>query len=58
MITKQEYERMLIEIYELLSCDNTLEEEKELMRLCDLVEEYEQEYYPMLESLDNDDDVW
>jgi hypothetical protein len=48
MITQEEYEGMLIEIYELMDADDGSEEEKELIRLCDLVEEYENEYYPIL----------
>lgn len=56
MITKTEYESMLILISQLMNCENDSEEEKELLRLVDLVEEYENEYYPILETLDNNDD--
>ncbi len=58
MITEEEYERMLIDISQLINCDSNEDEEKELARLCDLVEEYEQEYYPILKSLDNKDKMW
>jgi hypothetical protein len=58
MITKEEYEKMLILISQLMNCENDTEEERELMRLVDLVEEYEEEYYPILETLDNNVDVW
>ena len=58
MITEEEYRYMLIAIYELMDADTDSEEEKELIRLCDLVEEYEQEYYPMLQTFDNNVSVW